>query len=260
MVVRYHINNSPFDFDYHLSGHTIAEKSACKDLGIFTTYNLKWKSHYKHITSRAYKMLGLLRRVFNEVSYVSSKRLLYISLVRSQLLYCSPLWRPYLISDIGQLESVQRRATRYISKCSSHNYKERLTDINLLPLMMIYEISDIIFFVKCIKNKISHFMISDFVCFSSSHTRQATFFKLRHSKATSNASRYSYFNRLPRLWNSLPCIDLDLSVATIKYNLKHFFWQHFITKFDPENVCSYHFLCPCNKCSMLPVTLNFDTL
>ena len=128
LVVRYHINNSPFDFDYHLSGHTTAEKSAYKDLGIFTTYNLKWKSHYKHITSRAYKMLGLLRRVFNEVAYVSSKRLLYISLVRSQLLYCSPLWRPYLISDIGQLQSVQRRATRYISKCSSHNYKERLTD------------------------------------------------------------------------------------------------------------------------------------
>ena len=159
-----------------------------------------------------------------------------------------------------RLESVQRRATRYISKCSSHNYKERLTDINLLPLMMIYKISDIIFFVKCMKNKSSHFMISDFVCFSSSHTRQATFFKLRHSKATSNASRHSYFNRLPRLWNSLPCIDLDLSVAAIKYNLKHFFLQHFITKFDPENVCSYHFLCPCNKCSMLPVTLNFDTL
>ena len=80
--------------------------------------------------------------------YPLSAYILYISLVRSQLLYCSPLWRPYLISDIGQLESVQRRATRYISKCSSHNnYKERLTDINLLPLMMIYEISDIIFFV-----------------------------------------------------------------------------------------------------------------
>ena len=80
LVVRYHINNSPFDFDYHLSGHTIAEKSACKYLGILTTCNIKWKSHYKHITSRAYKMLGLLRRVFNEVAYVSSKRLLYISL------------------------------------------------------------------------------------------------------------------------------------------------------------------------------------
>ena len=155
LVVRYHTNNSPFDFDYHLSTHTIVEKSACKDLGIITTYNLKWKSHYKHITSRAYKMLGLLRRVFNEVACVSSKRLLCISLVHSQLLYCSPLWRPYLISDIGQLESVQRRATRYISKCSSHNYKERLTDIKLLPLMMLYEISDIIFFVRKIRTLIS---------------------------------------------------------------------------------------------------------
>ena len=181
------------------------ERSTCKDLGIFTTTNLKWKSHYQHITSTAYKMLSLLRRVFHEVACVSSKRLLYISLVHSQLLCCSPLWRPYLISDIGQLESVQRRATRYISKCSSHNnYKERLTDLKLLPLMMLYEISDIIFFVK---NKSSHFMISNFVSFSSSNTRQEIFLKLRHSKATSSTARHSYFNRLPRLWNSLPCID-----------------------------------------------------
>ena len=39
----------------------------------------------------------------------------------------------------------------------------------------------------------------------------------------------SYFYRLPRLWNSLPIIDLSCSLAVIKFKLKAYFWDYFVT-------------------------------
>ena len=71
---------------------------------------------------------------------------LYLSLVRSQLMYYSQLWRPNLIKHIHSLERVQRRATKYILNDYSSDYKSRLMNLKLLPYMYIYEINDIIVF------------------------------------------------------------------------------------------------------------------
>ncbi len=43
-----------------------------------------------------------------------SPYILLISLVKSQLSYCSQIWRPNFINNIILLEKVQRRATKYI--------------------------------------------------------------------------------------------------------------------------------------------------
>ena len=57
------------------------------------------------------------------------------------------------------------------------------------------------------------------------------------------------FNRISRLWNSLPYIDLNLPFSVIKANVYDYFWNHFIQYFDSTNVHLYHFVCPCNQCS-----------
>ena len=77
------------------------------DLGIILSSNLYWKPHLQHILSKAYKMLGLLRRTFSTTIPVNSKKQLYISLIRSQFMYCSVLWKPYLIKHIQQIECIQ---------------------------------------------------------------------------------------------------------------------------------------------------------
>ena len=120
--------------------------------------NLMWGPHFKLILSRAYKVLGLLRRVFSTIQCAQSKRILYLTLVRPHLLYCSSLWHPHLLSDIRSLETMQRRATKFIICDSSLDYKERLINSNLLPLMMEFEIRDILFFLSVLK-QIMHTLI-----------------------------------------------------------------------------------------------------
>ena len=79
------------------------------------------------------------------------KKTLYLTLVRSKLSYCSPLWRPFLIKDILLLERVQRRATKFILGDYSMDYKSRLINLKLLPLMYTYELTDILFAIKSFK-------------------------------------------------------------------------------------------------------------
>ena len=52
-----------------------------RDLGILISGNLSWTNHYDHICSRAYRMLGLLRRVFSTTVCMVAKKNLYTSLV-----------------------------------------------------------------------------------------------------------------------------------------------------------------------------------
>ena len=53
---------------YFIDNKSIATVDSIKDLGIVITQNLKWESHYKLISGKAYKTLGLIRRIFQVVA------------------------------------------------------------------------------------------------------------------------------------------------------------------------------------------------
>ena len=60
---------------------------------------------------------------------------LYVSHVRSILVYCSPRWSPANVKDILLLERVQRHATKYILNIySDMSYAERCIKHKILPL------------------------------------------------------------------------------------------------------------------------------
>ena len=83
-------------------------------LGVTISSDLKWHNHISHITAKASRALGFVRR--NVYNYCPSevKSLAYTSLMRPQLEYASAAWNPYLVGDIQQLEKVQRRAARFV--------------------------------------------------------------------------------------------------------------------------------------------------
>ena len=125
------------------------------------------------------------------------------------------------------------------------------------PLMHYYEYLDISLLVTCLKEPNTSFPILDYITFSSSNTRSRTFAKMVPKKVKSNVSRHFYFNRVTRLWNLLPPIDLDLPLASIKRNLKRTLWEHFKNNFSPSNYCTFHVLCPCNNCRLTPSSSSF---
>ena len=169
------------------------------------------------------------------------------------------MWRPHLLKDISKIEQLQRRATKYILQDFSSDCKTRLTKLNLLPLMYIFEISDIIFFVNSLKHPTPSFNINLYISFSHSTTR-SNLVKLHHNISFTNKERHFYFNRICRLWNSLPIIDISLPIETIKRRIKSFLWNHFITNFNSTDPHKYHYLCPCGNCVSNHLVMNFDLL
>ena len=105
---------SSFAQTYFINNCSVALRESRKDLGIVMSHDLSWNKHYDYLLSKAYRTLGLLCRTFSNTMSIHAKKVLYISLVRSRLSYCSPIWRPRLLKDIKSIENVQRRATNYI--------------------------------------------------------------------------------------------------------------------------------------------------
>ena len=160
------------------------------------TSNLSWSLHYDLISSKAYRALHLIRRTISIQSETSTKKSIYITLVRSQVTYCSQVWRPNLIKDIQKLERIQRRATKFILNDYSSSYRSRLSELKLLPLMYWFEIQDLMFLVKSLKEPSDNFNIKYHINCVTGRTRSSCNNKLAKHY---NASRHFYFNRITRL-------------------------------------------------------------
>ena len=115
-----------------------------------------------------------------------------------------------------------------------------------LPLMYWFEIQDLMFLAKSLKEPPDNIDIHNYVSFSSGSTRSASANKLFHHHSRYSSSRHFY---IVRLWNKVPQINLNDSLLSIRAQLYSNFWQHFHNNFDPVNICSFHVVCPCNKCT-----------
>ena len=97
------------------------------------------------------------------------------------------------------LERVQRRATKYILNDYTSSYRARLLKLSILPLICIFELNDLLFFIKSIKNPSPHFDITKWIHLSGGVTRSSSHLKLAHKYIKYNLSCHFYFNRLPCL-------------------------------------------------------------
>ena len=68
---------------------------------------LSWNAHVHKISSKANKILGLIKRTCRGLTDVTTLRNLYCTLVRSQLEYCTVVWSPYTARNVDKLERIQ---------------------------------------------------------------------------------------------------------------------------------------------------------
>ena len=235
--------------EYHLENQAIATPDSQRDLGIASSRNLSWSTHYSAICREAYNSLHLLRRTLPSSSPINLKKKLYLTLVRSHFSYCCQLWKPRLIKDITAIERVQRKATKYILNDYSTSYKNRLRQLQLFPISLWLDLLDIMFLVKCIKDKEDNMNIHEFITISTAPTRAGSSgLSLNANFTHTLRAKHFYFNRIVQLWNHVQpsTFTLSDSIETIKTKIIGFLFHHFDHSHELCN--TYHLLCLCHFC------------
>ena len=98
-------------------------------------------------------MLNLVRRTCHFTKNCAQKRVLYLTLVRSQLEHCSVVWRPQQETLIAKFEAVQKRAVKWIlseqfQSYTPEMYHDKLQQLDILPIKEKFLYTDLAFFMK----------------------------------------------------------------------------------------------------------------
>jgi hypothetical protein len=178
--------------------------------------------------------LGFLRTVVG-----SQNQNILLTLYRSLILpiidFCSPVWFVYRKNHINNLETIQRRATRFIlgQRRGEQSYGERLKQLNLMNLNNRRKYLSICFACSCISN-CSNFKFSHWVV-NSRHTEKLLF--NIHVTPKTDSFKYTIVVNFPHLWAALPESVRDNFVLyphgkNFKKQLKVYFNQKSIEELD----------------------------
>ena len=113
-------------FNYCIELEVIQRVETTKYLGVTVSDTFRWNPHITRIKSKACSVLGLLRRNFSKAD-VSTKLMLYKTLVRPIIEFGAPAWDPYFYRDINELEAVQNKAARFIT--NTYSFESSVTDL-----------------------------------------------------------------------------------------------------------------------------------
>ena len=193
----------PIEHKYLLHGHTLEAVQSGKYLGVTLHNKLNWTEHICNIRAKSCKTLGFLRRNLQGCR-PDVKSAAYSTMVRPTLEYAATVWDPYQQTHIQSLESVQRRAARFVKE----NFYERspgcvttmLRDLQWESLETRRLKSRLVMMFK-IKHDLIDVPATSYLTSGDARTRGSSY---RQPTASRDVYKYSFFPRTIRDWNSLP--------------------------------------------------------
>ena len=93
-----------------------------KDLGIVLNSTLNFNEQAESLYAKANQKFGMLKRNCHFVKDINKRRALFLTLVRSIFEHCPVVWRPSSSTVISKLESLQKRALKWIRDDVSVSY------------------------------------------------------------------------------------------------------------------------------------------
>ena len=250
VLSSYHLTN-----DDPTNTSIISKRTAQKGLGVLITTDLKWNHQISAVCTKANKMLGFVKRSTVNMTNSRIRCTLYKTLVRSHFAYSCQVWSPQYVSLILDMEKVQRRATRFIMSLpyqSETCYKDRLLKTGLLPLSYWHEYLDLMYFFKAIlrndqnittklRNRVTRSEINNGISIKIPRVNTLTY-------------QNSYYNRTPRIFNSLPpnIRGSDVTIGQFKSYLLKYYHKMTELVYDFEVPQTFKTVCvKCHSCRPL---------
>ena len=192
-------------YQYHVSNTvTLEPVYQLRDLGVLVSNDLSWSPHIRAIANKARLKASWVLSVFHTRSKTIMLTL-YKSMVRSLVEYCCPLWHPSKISDIQELESVQKTFISRITGMKELHYYDQLFHLSLMSLQRRRERFILLHMWKILHGQTSNDLNVQFV----SRPRLGTLAIIPSKSRTSSAANQTLFDNSfavqgPKLWNAMP--------------------------------------------------------
>ena len=202
-VIRITKKRNPIQSTYQIHGHDLTVTKAGKYLGITISNNLSWNAHVNATVKKANNSLAFLRRNLARCPK-DVKAQSYQTMVRPILEYASTSWDPYTVTNIQQLEAVQRRAARFV--CGDYKTtsspSQMIAELGWEPLQTRRANAKLVMIYRITYGLID-IPAPDFLHPSTLSTRGNT---LRYiiPYCRTDIYRHSFFPSAIRLWNQLP--------------------------------------------------------
>ena len=237
-------------FHYSMGEELLDYVDSEKDLGILINGVLNFNEHAEMLYSKANQKLGLLKRTCHFVDNIRRKRVLYLTMVRSLFEHCPVVWRPASVSIIDKLESLQKRALKWILNDESSSYSNgplyyiHCKQLNILPIKFRFDYHDL---------KIFHLIVHGFSCVKlpsyiepfggsrlrSSHLDSKCYVSTIIPRNLGSSQNFesvrargfsnSYFYRAHLLWNRLPLAVREIIRPSLfKEKLMKFIWVEMV--------------------------------
>ena len=191
---------------YTMFGHQLEQVEHHPYLGVELSKNLDWGPHINSIMPKAQRSLNFLRRNLHGCS-IGTKDKAYRSLVRPILEYGAAAWDPYHSAHISRIESVQRRAARFVNGTQPTDRDSSVTNmINALGWRTLQErrlVARLTMMYKAVNLQTACYIPTYFQPVvagrRASHGQQ---YSSPHVRV--DVYKFSYFPRTFRSWNILP--------------------------------------------------------
>lgn len=140
---------------YYLMGESIEEVDGIRDLGVFFDKKLSFNKHIDNIIAKASRMLGFVLRECKNFKKPLVKLIMYNSLVRSHLEYCSVVWSPCYKVNSQRIERLQKRFMYHLAYgCNMagklNSYANRLNHFGFATLESRRKMHDLVFLKKLV--------------------------------------------------------------------------------------------------------------
>lgn len=196
---------------YLLHNTTLETVPSAKYLGITISNDLTWNKHINNITTKANQTLGFLRRNIK----VHSERLkstAYKTLVRPQLEYSSTVWSPYTGTLIDQIESVQRRAARWVKHDFGRmsSVTDMLTSLQWRRLDLRRIDQRLVMFHNILHDQVA-IPFPKYIVPLTRSSRTSHLHAFQQVQTKTDYYKYSFFPRTIVHWNALPPEIINLS-------------------------------------------------
>lgn len=212
-IITFTKKRYPIKFNYMIGGSSLTRVFTVRDLGVLFDSALSFRPHYDHICKSANKMLTFILRVAKPFQNIKSFYMLYNSLVRSVVEYCSSVWCPIYQIHKDMIESVQKRFLRamcvkYGLRSQLPEYSDRLIKFNMISLEKRRQISDLCMFHKIVNGSADASLLRNvFMRVPSRSVRIPQLYCIPHSN--NNVSSNNPISRMCRYYNVI-CSNHDI--------------------------------------------------